>query len=167
MPGQHGEVACQISRLIDDAQIASQPEGLGDHMSVLGVGLALTGESRAHHRHHPPGGVAHLLARLGEQRQQQRRRCTDDVDGPLHAVSQRHDRGDQLVDLDLVVQDPPRQQRRPGGVDDFDPVVGLADVDPGPDRECCRWHGGVSAPRAFSAWSRRERPPWSTPLTHP
>lgn len=51
---------------VDDGEVCADPGGLGDDVGVLGVGLAFTGVGGTHRCNNSTGGVADLIAGLGQ-----------------------------------------------------------------------------------------------------
>ena len=119
---------------VDGPQVAAHPGLVGNDVGVAGVGLALTAVTVGSPVHQAAGNVEDLLAVIDQQGQQQRGFPAGHVDGPgdLTAVGQVQDVTDELQQLGLVVDDPPRQQGLPVGIQRQAVMVALATVDPRP-----------------------------------
>jgi len=129
---EHPKLGDHLVVELELAQVPAHAALIGDDRRVLGVGLSLAAVGIGGAVHSHTGQIPDTLAPPQQQRQYKRGRTVGKVNCPRHLHRATQDRGDDRLEVGLVVGDPPRQQAAPVPVDDHDMVMPLAGVDPGP-----------------------------------
>ena len=107
---------------------AAHPRLIGDHSGVFGVGLGFaTAVGSRGLPHRATSQITHRLPSVGQHRQQQAGIHRGQVDRPGHPLGHGVDLGHQCPDGLLVVDQLARELHRAGVVDDYDPVMFLAE----------------------------------------